>query len=334
MATENTAVVVAKQSPIEPFRQALEERADRIAELAPDPRRFMTVSLLALSKNPALLECDRASVVLGILEAAEVGLEPTGAIGGAHLVPFKDKAGKKHAQLIYDYRGVQHLIREGGGGEVKTVLVYEGDDFDVFEGTSPRIEHRPKYLTTDPTKITHVYAVPSDHPEKFEVMTKEQIDGIRARSRAKNDGPWVTDYGAMARKTVLKRISAWLPLRPETREALERDTQREIAGPEAPVEAESRTSAVRDRIRSRRKGASAPETAQDAPEAAGVADESAPTASAGQQTPDAATADEGEVREVCGERFVPREGPIEECVLAPHGAETAHETATGKRWNA
>lgn len=336
---ESTAVAVREPTAIERVREALDARTTDIASLLPsgmDAQRFVRVSLLAVSKNPRLLECDRASVVLSVIEAAEVGLEPTGGVGGAHLVPFNQKGGGKKAQLIYDYRGVQHLIREGGGGEVKTVLVYEGDHFEVFEGTQPRIDHRPKYLTTDPTKITHVYAWPLDHPDKFEVMTKEQVDAIRARSRAANDGPWVTDYGAMARKTVLKRISAWLPLKPSIRAVLERDTERELGlgdDAAAPETVKSRTAEVRERVRSRAKGRQPAKSGPGAPEADAAAETSTPAESAGQRTdtPDAVV--EGESREVCGDRLVPVEGPVETCVLPPdHLERESHKSESGKRW--
>lgn len=333
--TEQTAVVVREDSAVAQFRSALESRIDRIEELLPptmDARRFASVSLIALSKNADLLKCDRASFVMAVLEAAEVGLEPTGGIGGAHLVPFKGRI-----QLIYDYRGVQYLIREGGGGEVKTVLVYKGDFFKVYEGTeNARIRHTKRFQTTAPADIEYVYAVPLDHPEKFEVMTKAEIDGIRARSKAANNGPWISDFGAMARKSVLKRISAWLPLKPSAREALERDTRREAGldiDDDSGEPVRTRTSEVRDRIRA----TSGRKRRQSQPGGPGAAEtpfpppESTPDDSAAQRPDDAATDDAGAVdgdsREVCGEAGTGvAEGEV--CSLAPNHAEKVHKSAS------
>lgn len=334
-------LVVREQTALERVREAVEARTDKIAELLPstmDPRQFVSASILALSKNPGLIDCDRSSIVLSILEAAEVGLTPTGGIGGAHLVPFKGKDGKKRAQLIYDYRGIQHLIREGGGGEVKTVIVYEGDYFKVFEGTeNARIRHTPRYLTDDPTKIQYVYAVPLDHPTKFEVMTKHQVDAVRARSKAANNGPWVTDYAPQARKTVLKRIAAWLPLKPSARQAIDNDTQRELswnADDDSGEPVRSRTTEVRDRIRAnsgRRRGRQSQQEAPGAPEATSPPDVSAPDDSAAQRTEDAATDDagvvEGDSREVCGANGTGvAEGEV--CSLAPDHPEKVHKSAS------
>jgi recombination protein RecT len=334
--TAEQAVAVREESAIAPFRAALEDRISRIEELLPptmDPRRFASVSLIALSKNPTLLTCDRASFVMAVLEAAEIGLEPTGGVGGAHLVPFKGRI-----QLILDYRGVQYLIREGGGGEVKTVLVYEGDYFKVYEGTeNARIRHTKRFATVNPAQIQYVYAVPLDHPEKFEVMTKAEIDGIRARSKAANTGPWVSDYGSMARKSVLKRISAWLPLKPsarlDARALLDRDTMREIgADDEEPVR-RSRTAEVRERVAARARAVPVSDAPGDPaePEVAPTPTP-APDVSAGQQTEPV----EAVAREVCGAESDPALGEVETCVLWPghvnEPAAKAHQAATGSIW--
>lgn len=341
--TGTTAVAVRQESAVDRIKAQLDVRMGRIEELLPptmDARRFVSVSLMALTKNPGLLECNPSSVVMSILEAAEVGLEPTGGIGGAHLVPFKDKSGQKQAQLVYDYRGLQHLIREGGGGEVKTVLVYEGDAFEVHEGTErPRIVHTRAFLTDDPAKITYVYAVPEDHPTKFEVMSRAQIDSIRARSKSANNGPWVTDYGAMARKSVLKRIAAWLPLKPSARAAIDRDTQREIGTDDTePTERGSRAAEVRDRLLAQSPRSRRHQAATDAPGAAETAsapDDAAPDVSAEQQPESAGVeAVEGSAREICGERLIPVEGPVENCVLDAGHDGQSHKSESGKRWNA
>ena len=56
-------------------------------------------------------------------------------------------------------------------------------------------------------------------------MSKDEVDAVRKRSRAANNGPWVTDYGEMAKKTVFKRLSKWLPVTPELQEAIAKDDE-------------------------------------------------------------------------------------------------------------
>ena len=55
------------------------------------------------------------------------------------------------------------------------------------------------------------------------VMSKDEIDAIRNRSRAGKSGPWVTDYNEMAKKTAFRRLSKWLPLSSEVRDLMGKD---------------------------------------------------------------------------------------------------------------
>ena len=64
-----------------------------------------------------------------------------------------------------------------------------------------------------------------DGTKKYEVMSKKEVDDIRKRSRAGQSGPWVTDYEEMAKKTVFKRLSKWLPVTPDLEAAVEHDNQ-------------------------------------------------------------------------------------------------------------
>ena len=48
----------------------------------------------------------------------------------------------------------------------------------------------------------------------MEVMTIDQIEAIRERSKAGRDGPWITDYGQMTRKTLVHRLFNYLPFDP------------------------------------------------------------------------------------------------------------------------
>jgi recombination protein RecT len=51
-------------------------------------------------------------------------------------------------------------------------------------------------------------------------MTRAEVDAIRARSRSRDDGPWVTDYAEMAKKTVLRRTLKLCPKSTEMKQAL------------------------------------------------------------------------------------------------------------------
>ena len=355
--SETQAVVVREESRAqttgferESIKAALLQRLPDLLPPGASVERFVAMTMQAIAKSPDLAECDGASILMAALDAAQVGLEPTGAMGGAHIVGFRVNVApkgqqpryEKRAQLIYDYRGLQHLIREGGGGEVKAVLVYEGDYFKAIEGTGgvARIEHEPAFETTDPTKIRFCYAYPLDHPEKYEVMTKEQIDGVRARSKGANNGPWVTDYGQQARKTTIKRLSQYLELKPETRQRLEQDAEREFGDGVVSDAGPSRTASVKASIAARLNPGKAAVPAQDAPGApdkAQVDVSSPPDVSASQPTESDTTADPVEASEVCGATSDPALGDALTCVLSPghafpDGKLSGHQSSEGSKF--
>ena len=71
--------------------------------------RLVRVALTAISEQPKLLECTQESIILALMDAARLGLEPGGSLKQAHLVPFKTTC-----VLIPDYRGLAELARRSG----------------------------------------------------------------------------------------------------------------------------------------------------------------------------------------------------------------------------
>lgn len=43
-------------------------------------------------------------------------------------------------------------------------------------------------------------------------MSKDELDQHRKRSKSANNGPWVTDYVEMGKKTVVRSAWKWLPI--------------------------------------------------------------------------------------------------------------------------
>jgi len=117
-------------------------------------------------------------------------------------------------------------------GEIKSIhadVVYEGDVFQYSIGKVVR--HEPWAFAFGPEKgekqgeIIAAYCMVemSNGACKHEVMTKGEVDGIRKRSKSGSNGPWVTDYAEMAKKTVFRRASKWIPLSAEMRNHVEKD---------------------------------------------------------------------------------------------------------------
>lgn len=204
---------------------SIETRKEQIADRLPPQltvQRFMQIVRTNIRDVPSLTNCSPATVFGAICEAASLGLEPGSSLGEAHLVPY----GKK-CQLIIGYRGLMDLARRTG--EIKTVfadVVYKGDKFHVQRGTDPKIEHEPSESVSrdqvDSPEIRGFYAVAvlKDGAVQFEWLTKSEVDGIKAKAAAGKDGPWITHYVQMGKKTAIRRLANVLPRSVELRNAI------------------------------------------------------------------------------------------------------------------
>lgn len=257
----------------------LQRRQDVIESSAAsmiDPARLRGVMLSAFTRNPKLFECDPVTVVRSVVEAAQVGLEPTGAIGGAHLVPrWNSKARRNECTLILDYRGLVTLARRSGEiARVTARVVRESDDFAYQQGTDEWLRHVPA-LVPDPGPYIYVYAVAHfrDGGSQFDVMSAAQIQAhvqrFAPRDREKNIvGPWVSDPEEMWKKTVLRRLSKLLPLTVEARQVIAfEDEQTEDAGTRQRP-ATDRSAQLRGKLQARLTGGAEPPETPAEPEVA------------------------------------------------------------------
>lgn len=190
-----------------------------------DKERLVKVALSAMSRSPKLLECSKQSWILALQEAGSLGLEPTGVLGQAYLVPRWNKKTKSlEAQFQIGYRGLVQLARRSGEiSKVTAEVVKEGDEFDYELGLNEKLVHRPMLTEQErPTIFCYAIAWYRDGTRDFEVMDRSQIDKVRRVSEAKS-GPWVEWYDEMARKTVVRRLAKRLPLSVEAQAAFAYD---------------------------------------------------------------------------------------------------------------
>lgn len=181
--------------------------------------RMLNIGLVAASKNPMLLECEPISVLRCMMQASTLGLEPDTPLGLSYLVPFRNhKTGKYECQLITGYRGLIDLARRSGNIEsIEAHCVFDTDEFDFELGLTPKLKHRPSLFNESKRNFIAAYAIAKlvGGGVQFEVMSVNDIEEIRLRSKASKHGPWVTDYNEMAKKTVIRRLSKYLPLSTE-----------------------------------------------------------------------------------------------------------------------
>jgi len=178
--------------------------------------RFCRIAITALTRTPKLQECTPESFMKCLLDLSALGIEPDGR--RAHLIPYG-----KECTLILDYKGIAELVmRSGIVSSIHADKVCENDSFTVDRGriTSHAIDYK------QPRGKAYAYYVIvqfKDGTEKNEVMTRDECEAIRKRSKAGSSGPWVTDFDEMAKKTVFRRASKWLPISVEVRDAFDVD---------------------------------------------------------------------------------------------------------------
>lgn len=165
--------------------------------------------------NDKLMECDPISIRDAAITSAVLGVA-IDARQYAYLIPYNKKA-----QFQMSYKGYVNVAkRDPDVDNVISNIVYDGDVFGVDLGANT-LSHTltmdsPLYGTT--AGIKYVYALVrfkanTGRSMMFEVMTKKQIDEIRASSKAGakldkfgNPTIWEKHYGEMARKTAIKRL--------------------------------------------------------------------------------------------------------------------------------
>jgi len=190
--------------------------------------RMIRVAFTCINTTPKLLDCTPRSLIAAVIQAAQLGLEP-GILGHVYLIPFKDQV-----QIIPGYRGLLKLARNSR--ELSTIFaqtVYEQDKFHYQFGTDPKIEHVPSDVDRGETTFYYAVCRLKDGGIQFEVMRKDEVSKHRDRySRAAKQGPWVTEFDEMAKKTVLRKLCKVLPASIELQTAVVLDERAEVQLPQ------------------------------------------------------------------------------------------------------
>ena len=200
--------------------------------------RFERVVLTAVNVTPELIQADRRSLFNACQRAAQDGLLPDGR--EAALVIFNTKVKQdnkdvwiKKVQYMPMVYGIIKKVRQSGEVvEFRSRIVYEKDTFRFVLGDDERIEHES--FLGDAGKPIAVYAIAkgAEGWVEREVMTVAEVEKVRAVSKSSNNGPWVSWWTEMARKTVMRRLSKRLPISSEIMQAFEADD--DLRGNDAP----------------------------------------------------------------------------------------------------
>lgn len=195
----------------------LDKFKPKFASLLPahlSPKRLVATAVSAAYKNEKILECTSGSIVDSVTRAAELGLDCSGTLGLAYLVPYwNKKRGAREAQLIIGFRGFVLLAIQSG--EVKRIdaeVVYTNDVWQYEKGSSPVVKWAPDYRDRGEPWLVYALAEMRTGAIQAVVMTVQEVQKIRSQSKAKDSGPWVDYWDEMAKKTAVRRLAKMLPL--------------------------------------------------------------------------------------------------------------------------
>jgi len=219
---ENNNIIQAAQTkavkkPNKTMQDYVKAMEGEIAKALPSvitPERFTRMTLSAISVNPKLAECTPQSFLGAMMTAAQLGVEPNTALGQAYIIPFRNH-GVMEASFQLGYKGLIDLAyRSGEVSIIQAQAVYENDEFSYELGLDPQLKHIP--ATKDRGNAIAYYAVfkTKDGGYGFEVMSINDIMAhAKKYSKSFGTGPWQTNFDEMAKKTVLKRVLKYAPLK-------------------------------------------------------------------------------------------------------------------------
>ncbi len=220
---KQTSKMVAKTVGAGTIKTFFESQKGTLAAVLPkhvSADRMLKIALGAMRTTPKLMNCTLESLLGGVVQCSQLGLEPNTPLGHAYLIPFDNrKKGITEVQIVLGYKGLIDLSRRSG--QVVSIAAHEvceNDKFDYAYGLDERLDHRP--AMDDRGRVIAFYAVAKlkDGGHAFEVMSRAQVEKIRDESqnykfaRDKSSTVWGQHFVEMGRKTVLRRLFKYLPV--------------------------------------------------------------------------------------------------------------------------
>lgn len=204
--------------------------------------RMVRIAIAAIGSNVHLMKCTAVSLARAAFRGAQLGLEPGSPLGEAYLVPYGDEC-----QLVIGYRGLITLARRSGMVEsIEAIAVHARDKFTYTYGLDSNLSHSPwmppapeNYNdpaefkawmeNSNPGPLVAVYAIArlKGGVSQYVVMTRAEVEKIRAESKQASSGPWVKHFDEMAKKTAIRRLVKYLPMSIELANAVSHDDAQE-----------------------------------------------------------------------------------------------------------
>lgn len=224
-ATAETAVAKRKQpSSIKDYIDVMAPAIKAALPSVMTPERFTRITMSALSANPKLQECSPQSFLGAMMTAAQLGLEPNTPLGQAYLIPFRNH-GRMECQFQLGYKGLIDLAyRSGEVSIIQAHTVHENDEFTYELGLDPKLIHIPAKSNRGKPVAYYAMFKTKDDGYGFQVMSAEEVTAhAKKYSKSFGNGPWQTNFDDMAKKTVLKKVLKYAPLKSDFVRGLAQD---------------------------------------------------------------------------------------------------------------
>lgn len=216
LAKQAETPALKKSMSIADLIKAMEPQIKRALPSTITPERFTRIALSALNTTPKLKECTQMSFLSALMNAAQLGLEPNTSLGQAYLIPYKNR-GVYECQFQLGYKGLLDLAyRSPQLQTVQAHCVYENDDFSYELGLEPQLVHKPAMDNRGELRCVYAMFRLQNGGFGFEVMSKAAIEAhAKQYSKSYNSSfsPWTTDFESMAKKTVIKKMLKYAPLK-------------------------------------------------------------------------------------------------------------------------
>ena len=229
----------AERTPAQAVGDYLKAMAPTIEKVLPKhmtPDRMARIALGEIRKNPNLLACSVESLGAAVMQAAQLGLEPS-TLGHCYFVPFnrKIKVGNrfewiKDVQFIIGWKGLLDLAWRGGTlVSIMAHEVREKDHFDFAYGLNERLEHVPSAEANRGAVVRYyAYAKLKNGGHVFIVRSREEIvqhafKNSKQQNSGQLTGPWKDHFDSMAKKTIIRELMKFLPLSTEVVQQVDSD---------------------------------------------------------------------------------------------------------------
>lgn len=184
---------------------------------------FVASLLSVVSNNNLLAKASNQSIMTAAMKAAVLNLPIEPSLGQAYIVPYG-----RDAQFQLGYKGLLQLAqRSGKYRSITSGVVYKSQ----FVSYNPLFEDLEIDFTQPQDEVVGYFAAFKllNGFEKVIYWTKAQAQAHGKRfSKTFNNGPWKSDFDAMAQKTLLKQIiSKYGPLSIEMEKAIVADNETE-----------------------------------------------------------------------------------------------------------